>query len=217
MKKTSHKNLQRQIGNLITLIELCLPLIEEVDRAKAKLTSFPTELEQLKKQAELLKVAAYTNSVDSQSRSSQIEETEFELDFLVNDLEGFLLHLATLQHKINNLTALRERIEALQEERLDNITPERIYRLLEKQQLALLGENEGDERSPQPDNGLTDRFQGLWQKIANYKHTRRLVKGTAIATGIILCFSAISYSSMKYQLIEHKPAETEELDDSVEI
>lgn len=217
MKKTSHKNLQRQIENLITLIELCIPLNEEVDRAKAKLTSLPIELEQLKKQAELLKAESQTNPSASHSRSSKIEETEFKLDFVVNDLDGLVLYLATLQEKIGNLVVLRERIEALQEERLDNITPERIYKLLEKQQLALLPKNEpGIERSHQTDNTLANRFHSLWQKIADYKHTRKLIKGTALAAGVVLCFSAISYSSM-YQQIEHKPAETQELDDSVEI
>ena len=81
------------------------------------------------------------------------------------------------------------------QERIDHLTPERIYKLLEKQQQAV--QNTGDRSSTK-----ANRFQKSWQKIANYKPFKKLVKISVVATGIVLYFSLISYSAIEYQLIE---------------
>ena len=213
MQETRYRNIHRQINNLIPIIELCLPFMDDIDLLQNKLNFLPNELEYLKRQAEYLKQKA--DSADSQTADSyhsqldrdnvqqqfKIEDAEFELDFLVNHLEDILISLMVVRKQINNLVVLRERVEALQEERLDSITPERIYRLLEKQQLQ--NYSDSNERS----HLKTNRFKKLWQKAVDYKYSRRITKSTAAIAGIILCFGIVSYSSIKYQN-EHNTVET---------
>ncbi len=110
MKETSQKNIQRQIANLIPLVELCLPFAKEANHTQYKLNALPDRMERLKKQAKLLEVEMSCKSsldsriVDSRLRPlehktfgnasrSQIEEVELELDSLVNDLDEILVHL----------------------------------------------------------------------------------------------------------------------------
>ena len=134
MPKNNHKNLQHQIENLIPIIELYLLLIEEVNKTQHKLKSLYPELKQLKQQAEFLKAEETQLSHGSPTYNSQlkIQETELKLAFLVNDLQAILIHLATFNYKINNVVALKERLEALQEPKTDQITPANIYKLLAK-------------------------------------------------------------------------------------
>ena len=194
MKRLNRKNLQRQITNIIPIIELCLPLIEEIEQAKNKLNILPSELENLKQQLEYLKLEpSQATSNDSQS---PIKETESKLDFVVDDLEVILANLTTLDSKINNLIVLKERLEAIQEERIDGLTPERIYKLLEKQQQQAL------ESSERKSSIKTHHFYNLWQKIANYKYAKELAMSTAITLGTVLCFSVFAYSLTKSQVIE---------------
>ncbi|MGF1588083.1 MAG: hypothetical protein ACFCU7_02375 [Pleurocapsa sp.] len=220
MKKTSPKNIQRQIANLIPLIELCLAFGKEANKAQAKLNALPAKMERLKKQAELLEdemsAQGYPDlpivegkRFGSASRSP-VEETELELDFLVNDLDKVLVDLTGFKYQISNLIVLRERVEALQEERLENITPERIDKLLAKQHQQKLWP---ETSSQQPSNN--HRLQKLWQKIAGDRRYHKLATSTAIVGGLIFCLSAVSYTSMKYQIIERGNIEqSQELDDS---
>lgn len=194
MKRLNRKNLQRQITNIIPIIELCLPLIKEIEQAKNKLNILPSELENLKQQLEYLKLEpSQATSNDSQS---PIKETESKLDFVVDDLEVILANLTTLDSKINNLIVLKERLEAIQEERIDGLTPERSYKLLEKQQQQAL------ESSERKSTIKTNYFDNLWQKIANYKYAKELAMSTAITLGTVLCFSMFAYSLTKSQVIE---------------
>ncbi len=224
-KKTSPKNIQRQIANLIPLIELCLAFAKEANKAQDKLNALPERMERLKKQAKLLEneisTQGYLNSsmVELQVGSfeglpfrsaarSQIEETETELDFLVNDLDKVLVDLTGFKYRISNLIVLRERVEALQEERLENITPERIDKLLAKQQQQLWSESNSKQTPKQ-------RLQKLGQKIVGDRRYRQLATSTAIAAGLILCLSAVSYTSTKYQIIERDNIQpSQELDGS---
>ena len=205
MKETSYKNVHRQITNLISLIELCLPFTEEISNTKNRLKFLPDKLEYLKAQAEYLDRKFYTVNADSISHSDrvretrghnlwEIEDTELELDFLVTSLEDTLIYLEHLKEQIDNLIVLKERVEALQEERLVGITPERIYKLIEKQQLEDsldLNDKSSEERN---------YFKKIWHKIADYKYSKKIAKSTAIAAGIIFCFSVGSYSSMKERI-----------------
>ena len=204
MKETNKKNVYRQITNLISLIELCLPFIEEIDRTKNKLQFLPGKLEYLKAQAEYLDRKSYMVNADSISYSDrhnransyslwEIEDTELELDFLVTNLEDTLIYLEHLKRQIDNLIVLKERVEALQEERLIGITPERMYKLIEKQQLEN-SKDLNDKSSAEP-----SYFGRIRHRIAEYKYSKKIVKSTAIAAGIILCFSLGSYSSMRYR------------------
>lgn len=194
MKQTRHQDFQRQITNLIPIIEMYIPLIEEVEKSKNKLNMLPTQLENLKQKLEFLKLES--SPTISDNLPSKIQETEFEIDFLVDDLEGILVHLTSFDRQVKNLIAIRERLEAVQKERIDGFTPERIYKILERrQQLS----------SYFPDNmpsTQTNRFENWWQKIVNYKFFRKLVITTVSISGIILLFSTISYSAINQQLDE---------------
>ena len=217
MKETSYKNVHRQITNLISLIELCIPFTEEIDRTKVRLNFLPSKLEYLKKQAEYLKEkTSYSvntkDSIDHSDRAIiadsynlwEIENTELELDFLVTSLEDTLNYLESLKKQIEDLVVLKERVEALQEERLIGITPERIYKLMEKQRLEN-SKNLNDESSA-PKN----YFERIRHKISDHKYSKTIAKTTAIAAGIILCFSVGSYSSIKYQLNESNTVQSEQ-------
>ena len=226
MNKTQYEH-QRQIANLIPIIELCLPLIEKLDRTREKLSFLPRELESLQEKARFLK--QYTSEVNFQTLSSyssrssivhvqhndldrsskptprsQAEETELELNYVVTYLDEILAYLTKFKQEIDNIIVLKERLEALQEARLDSITPERIYLLLEKQKSAAL-----DRESP--------RSSGYWQKlrgkIASYPKTSKFVKNTAIAVGLISWFSIMSYYSAKDGQVEQNTVEqTETID-----
>ena len=203
MKETSHKNTQRQIANLIPTIELLLPLLEEVNKTQNSLSTLPNELKYLKEQEQYFKLKAFSPDLDMRHVAKELlhsacnlktEDTEIKLDFLVSNLEDTLLNLLVLKERISDLVVLRERVEALQEERLDNITPERIYKLLEQQHnFSSCSEKSSTNGNP---------VKKLWHKVTNYKHFPKITKGMAITTGIILCFSAVSYTSMQSQINE---------------
>ena len=226
MKETSYKNVHRQITNLISLIELCLPFTEELNKTKTRLNFLPSKLEYLKRQAEYLneKISYSVNTKDSISiyysdrvaeakphRDSisngynwKIEDAELELDFLVTNLEDTLNYLERLKKQIEDLVVLKERVEALQEERLVGITPERIYKLMEKQRLEnslALNNRSSAERN---------YFARIKHKIADYKYSKSIAKTTAIAAGVVLCFSLGSYSSIRYQINENNTVKTEQ-------
>lgn len=226
MKETSYKNVHRQITNLISLIELCLPFTEEINQTKARLNFLPGKLEYLKRQAEYLneKISYSVDTKDSISiyysdrvaeakphRVSiansyslwEIEDAELELDFLVTNLEDTLNYLERLKKQIEDLVVLKERVEALQEERLVGITPERIYKLIEKQQLESLALNDKS-------SAKRNYFARIRHKIADYKYSKKIAKTTAIAAGVVLCFSLGSYSSIRYQINENNTVKTEQ-------
>lgn len=224
MNKTQYEH-QRQIANLIPIIELCLPLIEKLDRTKGKLSFLPRELESLQEKARFIKqsksqidfqtLSSYSsrssivqqNDRDRSSKPtprSPAEKTELELDYVVNYLDEILAYLTNFKQEIDNIIVLKERIEALQEARLDSITPERIHLLLEKQKTAAL--NRESSRS-------SSYWQKLRGKISSYPKFSKLVKTTAIAVGIISSFSIISYYSAKDGQVEQNTVEqTETLD-----
>lgn len=144
MKKLHHKNLQRQIKNLVGIVELCLPFIREINKTNDKLRLLPGELENLKKQLIFLEKEQFVlaaHSAKNVTITSQITEIEFKLDFLVDDLEIIFAELATFNDKINNIVVLKEKLEAVQEERLGSLTPELIYKLLERQEARSQNEN----------------------------------------------------------------------------
>lgn len=221
MNKTQYEH-QRQIANLIPIIELCLPLIEKLDRTKGKLSLLPRELkslqekarsiEQSKSQIDFQTLSSYStrssilqqNDRDRSSKlipRSQAEETELELDYVVNYLDEILAYLTNFKQEIDNIVVLKERLEALQEARLDSITPKRICLLLETQKSAEL------ERKNSRSSGYWQKLRG---KIASYPKTSKLVKNTAIAVGLISWFSIISYYSAKDGQVEQNTVEQTE-------
>lgn len=125
MKNLNHKSLQFQIENLIPILELWVSLLEETNKAKKNLEELPAHLEYLKEQTNAAKLNKSRISISSVSHPSKTDELESQkVDFiktLMSDLEAKLPQLITLDHKINNLVALRERLEALQERELEPI------------------------------------------------------------------------------------------------
>lgn len=98
--------------------------------------------------------------------------------------------------QINNVLALKERLEATQEERIDSITPERIYKLLEKQRATV------EETTNRQSSIKANCLQKTWQKIVNYRPTRKLTTVTAVTSGIILSFALFYYSAIEPQSIK---------------
>ena len=143
--KNQRQDLQRQLADLIPIIELCIPIIEDTNETKIKLLSLSIELEKIKEHAEKLQTKTSLEDNDKSaihSTNAQLKTTEFAIDSLVDDLEEVFVYLTSQNHKLNNFLALKERFEAVQEERIDGITPERIYNLLEKRQLQQEGDRD---------------------------------------------------------------------------
>ena len=206
MKKLHHKNLQRQIANLIPIIELCIALTEQMEQTQHKLNFLPNELQNLKKQAEILKLESSKinlNSAPNFNLESQVKETEFKLDFLVDDLEVIFISLVTFNRQLKNIVALQERLEAVQQERINGLTPERIYKLLKKQ----------EQRSPQKFNSDSQKitsnnpFQRLGQKINICRNPRKLAISIALTAVSILSLSTVYYTFLQPRLIENNTIE----------
>lgn len=212
MCKNQRQDLQRQLSDLIPIVELCLPIVEDTNKTNIKLISLLNELEKIKKQAKNLQTKASLEDIEKSTNYStnvQLKTTEFAIDSLVDDLEEVFAYLNSQNHKLNNFLALKERFEAVQEERIDGITPERIYNLLEKRQLQ-----QQRDRDTEPTKAT--RLQKFWQKIVNYKRSKKIDRTIAISTWIILAFSIISYSSLEYQNAnESAIKENKEIDTSV--
>ena len=194
MKKTRHQDLQRQITSLIPIVEMHISLIEEIEASKNKLDALPIQLNKMKQKLELSKLESdfgIAGELPSPDR-----ETELDLDFLVDDLEGILIHLTSLNRQVKNVIASKERLEAVQKDRIAGFTPERFYKILRRRhQLS----SEFLNYTP---STKTNYLQSRWRKIANYKFGKRLIITTASISGIILLFSTISYSTINQQLNE---------------
>jgi hypothetical protein len=171
MKQLHQKQLQGQVESLILIIELCLPFRSQIETTQGKFNILPDELRQLKQQLQWLQEERSQNYL----LESQVQETEFKLDFLTNDLEGILINLTILKDKINNLVVLKERLEALQEERIDSLTSERIYKLLEKQQSS---RSQVSENEPETKKQNVERH--WWKNL-----TKKLNKQTLVSLSII--------------------------------
>lgn len=198
--KNQHQNLQRQISDLIPIVEHCLPLIKEVDKTQEKLKLLPVELEQLQKHVDLLNPKPSLEKLNNSAKYNlqpPIETAEYKLDYIVDDLEEIFIYLTNLDRKFKNVLALKERLEAVQEERIDGITSERIYKLLEKKQQLKNKDNNSSTN--------TNHLQRGWQKFINYKYSKKTAVATVVIAVIIFSFGAISYSSIKCLSIESNP------------
>ena len=208
MKKNKQRNIQRQIASLIPVVEHCKPFIEDIGDLQTRINLLPEILEKLKEQEKIFNgneadnievIADYKFVLDRQKVLSTAEPIELELDYLVNDLDKIMQEFIVLKYKIDNIVVLQEKIEAIQEERLSNITPERIQTLLRRQQ---------DSRSDlKIDTQENNRWQKVKKRISRSEKLPKLATTMAIAISIISCFSLISYSSIKYQEIKQDKIE----------
>lgn len=182
MKKKCSEDLQRQLTSLIPIIEPCLSLTAEIELTKNKLALLPREVESLKKQANCLDRKSAQNNVPNSS--TKLQEMEFKLDSLVDDLETVFVSLATFDNKLKNVVALKEKLEAVQEERIDKLTPERIYKLLEKQKRS---PGEAPILLSELDNKILSSNSGLniKQKVINFFGDRFCKRKTAVCLTIV--------------------------------
>ncbi|GAB4533278.1 MAG: hypothetical protein Tsb0014_18510 [Pleurocapsa sp.] len=208
MRKICHKNIQRQVASLVPILELCISLIAETEQTKNQLNILPLELDSLKEKADKL-----NNKINAQQKTNlqfELQQMEFELDSLVNDLDGILIALATFDRKVKNTVALQERLEALQQERLDSITPERIYKLLEKQPRSQNKDTQTISKS-QDKIFLSEKATNIKQKIINVSHKfrhPRIIISLSILASLSLGWVAGYYSSLdKIQLSEDQKIE----------
>jgi hypothetical protein len=194
MKKIYYGNIQRQITSLIPLIELYITLLTEIELTKNKLNILPAELKSLKKQANFLSLKSDQKSADD--LQPELQQAEFNLDSLVDDLDEILINLVTFECKLKNVIALKERLEALQEERINGLTPERIYKLLEKQKQR--SETMPLGLSPENNSTLTKKDNNFSrQKLINFGNKlrdRKIAVSLAIVVSISLGWIA-GYSS----------------------
>lgn len=208
MKKKCYINIQRQLNILIPIIESCLTLTPEIEPIKNKLNTLTGELENLKQQSSSLN----RNNVSEKfsHSSTELQELEFKLDSLVDDVELVFTSLYVFDGKLKNVAILREKLEAIQEERIDGLTPERIYKLLEKRQ-------EHQPNSFPPNNldsnkqKITNSGVGLWQKIASFAqtfHHPKVLVSLAIVGSLSLGWLAGYNSAENEELIKNNSPET---------
>ena len=191
MKKTRHKSLQRQIDSLIPIVELILPAIEEFDSTRKEFSFLSDKLDCLKQQRKYLQTEPSFVKCDA-DLELQIDKAEFEVDSLVDDLEKILRHFNTVNIQLNNLLVLKERLEAVQEELVEDLTPERIYKLLRKQRIK------NSNRSSDLKLKL-NYVRHLWQNTIKDKLANKAVSSIAIASTVLLSIGAVYYYSVKAQ------------------
>ena len=77
---------------------------------------------------------------------------------MVDDLDRVSTNFAAFEYKLKNIMVLKQRLEALPAERVHGLTPERIYKLLEKERQKLSpAENTSGKK--------TQKFS--WRKLIN--------------------------------------------------
>lgn len=116
----SNSSLQRQIENLTAIIELWVPVLEEMKTLQRSLEDLPVSLEHLRQQLNAInqdKLQLQKNQPPETQlqKTSQFKKLEPKLQISAASLEAALPQLVVLEKKIKNLIALKERLEALQE------------------------------------------------------------------------------------------------------
>ena len=205
MKKICHKNIQRHVASLIPITESYIASLADVEQINKRLNTLPAELEALQQQADILDLNSGRESTDD--LGSQLQQTEFILDSLVDDLDRVSNNFAAFEYKLKNIMALKERLEALQAERVYGLTPERIYKLLEKER------QKSAPVEPEPNK----REQNIsWQKLQNLRHSftkRKLALSLAIIASLSLSWTG-GYSFAKAQQTKDKAVEAIEKSDN---
>jgi hypothetical protein len=204
MKKIGYGNIQRQVTSLIPIIELYISLITDIEQTKNKLNILPAELKNLKKQSNLLNIQSWQKSAND--LQPELQQTEFQLDSLVDDLDEVLINLVTFECKLKNVIALKERIEAIQEERINGLTPERIYKLLEKQKQQ---EEENNSTSPKKNNNIT---QQKLIKFGSKLRDRKTAVSFAIVVSLSLGWIAGYQAATNNQINENKTVEATQVE-----
>jgi DNA repair exonuclease SbcCD ATPase subunit len=128
MENHSKDQLQKALENLNLILEMWIPVLHEIKNMNRQLDTLPANVSLLQEKISLLNQAslhAPKNAI-APERSQQIQRIqaiEPKLQILMNSLGTEITQLHDLEQKIGNLIALRERIEALQEQYQTNSTP----------------------------------------------------------------------------------------------
>ena len=207
MKKKCYGDIQRQVTCLIPLVESCIVLIAETELTKNRLDTLFEELENFKQQTDDLNLE-FSQDRDHTSQAER-EAVEFKLDSLIDDLELVFNNLASFDGQIKNVVVLKEKLEAIQEERIKDLTPERIYKLLGKQQRSLNQKDVSLFKS-QKNNTIERSNNSIRQKIVDLSHKlrdRQAVVSMAIIASLSLGWLAGYHSSINVRVEENKTVE----------
>lgn len=190
MKKIGHKNLQRQVSNLIPMVKLYVNSIADLEQIHTKINLLPADLKNLQQQADLLEQKSDHKSTDD--IEAHVQQTEFQLDSLIDDLDRVSADVVTFEHKLKNIIALKERLEAMQEERINGLTPERIYRLLAKQQQHELEENNSTSKRQNMSQIIGQKLIGLGSTLSD----RKVIISLTMVVSLFLGWGAGYHSSI---------------------
>lgn len=189
MKKIGHHNLQRQVNNLIPIVQLYVNSAADLQQIHTKINLLPVELKNLQQQAERLEQKSADRSTNLEE---QVQQTEFQLDSLIDDLDRVSTDVVALERKLKNIIALKERLEALQEERINGLTPERIYLLLEKQKQQELEEN----RTTPANSSMSEKIEQKLIKLSSIFSDRKVIVSLTVVASLFLGWGAGYHSSL---------------------
>jgi hypothetical protein len=121
MNNEPDKQLQTAIDNLSLILKLWIPVLAEIKKMNQALETLPNNLTILQSQINKLNLANANLKKNSLSperleQICQLQGFELKLQALSNNLDGELPQLVKLEKQIGNLIALKERVEALQEQ-----------------------------------------------------------------------------------------------------
>lgn len=121
MSNEQEKQLKTAIDNLALILKLWVPVLTEIKKMNQALETLPNNLSLLQSQVHQLNQAntyIKQNSLPPErlEQIRQLQGFELNLQALTNNLDSELPQLAKLEEKIGNLIALRERVEAIQEQ-----------------------------------------------------------------------------------------------------
>ncbi|MEL6911528.1 MAG: hypothetical protein AAFO85_15155 [Cyanobacteria bacterium J06598_4] len=204
MKKTCHQNAQRHVNSLLPIVELYIASIADIEKISDHLNDLPEKLKTLQQQAELLNLNTAQSTSDSEL---QLQQTEFILDSLVDDLDRVSTNFSKFEYKLKNIVALQERLEALQTERINGLTSARIYKLLEKERQELLPASTTPSKKKQKTS---------WRKLIDLRRgfsARKLAISMAVIAGLSFAWLG-GYSSAKDRQTDSKMVETVEQTDN---
>jgi hypothetical protein len=121
MSNVQNQQLQTAIDNLALILQLWVPVLAEIKQMNQALETLPNNLSILQNRVNKLNQAntyIQKNSL-SQERLEQIHQLqgfEIKLQSLTNNLDGEIPQLIKIEKQIGDLLALKERVEALQEQ-----------------------------------------------------------------------------------------------------
>ena len=194
MKKIGHKNLQRQVSNLIPMVKLYVNSVAGLEQIHAQINLLPADLKNLQQQANLLEQKSDSKSTDE--LEAHVQQTEIQLDSLIDDLDRVSTDVVTFERKLKNIIAIKERLEALQEERINGLTPERIYRLLAKQQQHELEENNSTSKRQNTSRVIGQKLIELGSILSD----RKVIISLTMMVSLFLGWGAGYHSSINVRV-----------------